>query len=459
MTDWHPDRKTLERFLDDALPEDQSRALQRHVVTCAGCEELLVRMLPVPVTRVRAAARRPSNLPEHTADYRTLVHRVLREASQENEQRRALLTRERKEAGQLWRAVRDLDARARRERVWEDSRYQSWGFFELLVDRARSMVLEEAHKAAEMLRLALDVTDHLSADSYGPGAIDSARARAWASLGNAQRVIGDFRQAEQAFRKAEMHLADGWLDPLDEALLLEYKASLRRAQRRFDEALQMLDTAIDVYREVNEPHFHGRAMMTRGLVLRYAGDFEAARASFHQSLLLLDGGEEPRLLAVSQYNLIACLHDSNRAEEAAALIPEARKLIEEVGQRSDLLRLRWLEGTIAVTLGRTAEGESIFLELIEAFTGDRLAYDVALVSLELSTLYAQQGRAADVKRLAAEMLPIFRSCEVHREALAALIVFQQAAEREQLSLGLLEEVKAFLDHVRTDPSLRFRSKA
>jgi hypothetical protein len=115
-----------------------------------------------------------------------------------------------------------------------------------------------------------------------------------------------------------------------------------------------------------------------------------------------------------------------------------------------------MQGTIAAGLGRPAEAEEIFLELIEAFTEDRVAYDVALVSLELSALYARQGRTADVKRLASEMLPIFQSCEVHREALAALIVFKKAAEMEQLSLGLVEEVSSFLQRVQTNPSLRFR---
>jgi tetratricopeptide (TPR) repeat protein len=455
MNDRHPDHDTLERFLDDELPEEQCRTLQRHLFTCSGCEQRLVELLPVPAP---VPADPAQQLAERDAGYRTLFRRMLRESSQESGQRRARLARERTEAARLWRALRSLDAEARRELVWEDHRYQSWGLFELLVDRSRWMVLEEPHKAEEMLRLALDVADHLDPDAYGPGSIESAKARAWGSLGNTLRVLSDFRQAEQAFRKAETYLTAGWLDPLDEALLLEYQASLRRAQRRFDEALQMLDSAIVLYREVNEPHFQGRALMAKGLVLRYAGDYEAASAWFRDSLFLLDGGEEPRLLAVSQYNLIGCLHDSGRAQEAAALIPEARKLIEEVGQRSDLLRLRWLEGTVAVTLGRTAEGESIFLELIEAFTADRLAYDVALVSLELSAVYARQGRTADVKRLATEMLPIFQSCEVHREAIAALIVFQKAAEMEQLSVGLVEEVTTFLQRVRSNPSLRFRGE-
>ena len=446
MNDWHPDRETFELFLDDELPEELCRTLQRHLVTCPRCEERLIGILPAQPGR-RAA---------DGSGYSPVLRRVLREARQEGDHRRALLSQERREAGRLWRQVRDLDAVARREKVWEDPCFQSWGFFELLVDKARDAVLEEPSRAEEMLRLALDVTDHLSPDVYGPGSIDSARARAWASLGNALRVLSEFRQAEQAFRQAEVHLAAGWLDPLDEALLLEYKSSLRRAQRRFGDALQMLDAAISLYREVNEPHGQGRAMMAKGLVLRYSGDPESASAWFRDSLFLLDGHEEPRLLALSQSNLIGCLIDAGRFRDASTLLPEALKLIEQVGKRYDSMRLRWMQGTIAVGLGRTNEAERIFLELIEVFTEDRVAYDVALVSLELAALYARQGRTADVKRLASEILPIFQSCEVHREALAALIVFQKAAEMEQLSVGLVEEVSSFIQRVQTNPSLRFR---
>lgn len=452
MKDWHPDRETLEFFLDDELPEEMSRTLQRHLFTCSGCEERLLDILPGPSGRVERVVERPGK----DEGYGALVRRVLREARQEGDHRRVLLAQERREAGRLWRQVCDLDAGTRREKVWDNPSFQSWGFFELLVDKARLAVLEEPRRAEEMLRLALDVADHLSPGIYGQGSIESARARAWASLGNALRVLSDFRQAEQAFRQAETHLAAGWLDPLDEALLLEYKSSLRRAQRRFDEAVSLLDSAISLYREVNEPHGQGRAMMAKGLVLRYAGDAESASAWFRDSLFLLDGNEEPRLLALSQSNLIGCLIDTGRLHEAETLLPEALKLIEQVGMRCDSVRLRWMQGTIAAALGRPDEAEEIFLELIEAFTEDRVAYDVALVSLELAALYARQGRTADVKRLAAEMLPIFQSCEVHREALAALIVFQKAAEMEQLSLGLVEEVTTFLQRVQTNPSLRFR---
>jgi hypothetical protein len=57
------------------------------------------------------------------------------------------------------------------------------------------------------------------------------------------------------------------------------------------------------------------------------------------------------------------------------------------------------------------------------------------------------------------MLPIFRSLEVHREAMAALIVFQQAAEEERATLGLVEEIAAYLRRAARDPGLPFEPRA
>ncbi len=451
MNDWHPDTKTLEIFLDDELPENLTRSLQSHLFTCSACETRLLDILPDP------AGLSPVGSGARGADgYEYLVRHVLRQAQQRGG-RRALLARERLESVSLWSELNDLDPAARRNRIWDDPAFQTWGFFELLVEKARLAVPDEPRRAEEMLRLALDVADHLSPETYGPGAIGAARTRAWAGLGNALRVLADFRQSEQAFRHAEAHYETSWLDPMDEAQIREYKSSLRRAQRRFDEARELLDAAIAIYREVNEPHCQGRAMLAKALLLRYEGEkTDAAAALLRDSLFLIDGREEPRLLAVSQSNLIGCLIDTGRLREASGLLPEALKLVERVGVRADSLRLRWMQATIAATLGRPGEAEQIFLELIDAFTEERLAYDVALASLELSSLYSRQGRPADVKRLAAEMLPIFQSCEVPREALAALIVFQKAAEMEQASVGLVEEVASFLQRIQSNPGLRFR---
>jgi anti-sigma factor RsiW len=140
MTEWHPDRETLEGFLDDQLPEEQSRTLQRHIFTCSRCEERLIGILPSSACGDGEDTADAANTAvDH---YRDLFRQVLREARQEGEQRRVLLAAERKEAARLWREIRGLDLAARRELLWDDSRFQSWGFFELLLDKARWTVLE-----------------------------------------------------------------------------------------------------------------------------------------------------------------------------------------------------------------------------------------------------------------------------------------------------------------------------
>jgi len=68
-----------------------------------------------------------------------------------------------------------------------------------------------------------------------------------------------------------------------------------------------------------------------------------------------------------------------------------------------------------------------------------------MVLLDLSTVYAQQGDTAELKRLAAEMVPIFASRDVQPEALAALALFQTAAETEQVDRALLGRIAARLD--------------
>ncbi len=436
MFDRHPDRAALERFLDGDLPEGESRSLQRHLFLCPVCEDRMIALLP---------GSKASPHPAADEGYRGLIHRLLTDHRTEIASRRHDLTREQQIASGLWREIEPHPLERRHALIWENPRFRSWGLFELLVDLSRRAVADDPARAENLLRLALDVAEQLSPGDYGPGSTEAAKARAWTWMGNAWRVRGDFRQAELAFQTAEAFLAQSWLDPLDEALLLELKAPLRRVQGRYDEALELLAEAIAIYREVNEPHLQGRALMVNGLVLRYQGNLEGAADCFRTSLVLLDGLRDPRLLVTAQYNLIGCLEAAGHGAEAATLIPEARARMEQAGTRSDLIRLRWTEGRVAVLLGRLAEAEAALLEVRESFVADARAFDAAQVSLDLAALYLRQGRSEETRLLATELIPIFQSRDIYREALAAVIVFQQAAAMEQLTASFVKEIATYLE--------------
>ena len=54
---------------------------------------------------------------------------------------------------------------------------------------------------------------------------------------------------------------------------------------------------------------------------------------------------------------------------------------------------------------------------------------------------------------------LFKAQGVHREALAALALFRQAAEAHVLTVRLVREILDFLQKARLDPSIRFESRA
>ncbi len=79
------------------------------------------------------------------------------------------------------------------------------------------------------------------------------------------------------------------------------------------------------------------------------------------------------------------------------------------------------------------------------------------MSLDLATFYLEQGRTADVRRLAEEMLPIFRSREIHRHALTALVLIQRSIQAETVTVALLRHVARYLQRARANPYLAYES--
>jgi hypothetical protein len=74
--------------------------------------------------------------------------------------------------------------------------------------------------------------------------------------------------------------------------------------------------------------------------------------------------------------------------------------------------------------------------------------DAALASLDLAMIYLERGETSELKRLAAEMIPVFESRDDQQKAMAAFLLFRQAAEAEQVTAALLREVASSLEQVR-----------
>jgi tetratricopeptide (TPR) repeat protein len=272
-------------------------------------------------------------------------------------------------------------------------------------------------------------------------------------------VVSDLRGAEKAFTEAASAFEEGTHDPLDRALLSRFQAHLMRARRRFAEAQRLQKRAVSLYRQCGETALAARVLADQGIGALYAGDPEKAMPLFEEALKLLDLKHDPRMAAAIRHNLAHCLSDLGLHDKALRLLRRVRAIYRNLGDELSLVRLRWLEGKVLHGLGQESLAEEALLEAREAFIDHDIAYDAALVSLDLASIYAAQGQPRKVRRLAEQMLPIFQSRDVHREALAALILFREAAKAERVTLALIREIGAYLEEARSHPGLAFRSSS
>jgi tetratricopeptide (TPR) repeat protein len=449
----HPHDQVLEEFA--ATLSQVDGAVVDHLAECRRCQERVLSMVDRASgsTRTQGMAEVlpwPTTLDE--VDYGPAI-----EAAERSLHIHArVLAVERAEAPR--RVVELLEhPPERREMLMRNHpRFQTWGLLERLIERVREETPEDTQQALDLARLSLALADCLDADYYGAERIEDLRGRTWAYTGNARRVASNLRGAEIAFDTALGHLRKGTGDPLERALLLDLKSSLLRDQRRFDAALHLLRRALRVYRDIGETHRAARILIKLSTLHEHAGNPERAIPLLHETLTLIDGTREPRLLLSAQHNLITNLAEAGRFMEAHGLFIQARPFYARFPDAHMQNRRRWVAGKITHGLGQAREAEAHLAAARQGFLAENAAFDTALVSLDLASLYAEQGRTAELRETAEGVLAIFSANQIHREALAALSYLCQAAAAERASLEVVTRVSAFLKRLRHDPGLPFR---
>ncbi|HEV8580944.1 MAG TPA: helix-turn-helix transcriptional regulator [Thermoanaerobaculia bacterium] len=365
---------------------------------------------------------------------------------------RALRTRQaRRKAKRLWSRLKLSSPEQRRLLIEKAREFQTWALAERLCHESLEAAPDKADRALELAELACRVAELAPGDEAWRSRL---RGYALAFLANARRVGNGLQGAEEAFAQAwQLWEAGASTDPgvLAEWRLFNLTASLRRDQRRFSEALDLLDRA----RAAAPEESHGRILLKKAATLQQEGETERAIEVLREASPLVDGRREPRLRFGLLFNQATSLCDLERHAEADLLLPAVRELAMDLRNDLDLVRVTWLTGKVAAGARRAADARAAFEQVRREFTARGMAYDCALATLDLAALLLEHGETAEVRRLAAEMLWIFKAQGIHREALAALELFREAAEKDEATAELARNLISFLHRARRDPDLRF----
>jgi tetratricopeptide (TPR) repeat protein len=446
-TNREPERRKLEELfaaMGRRLPEEVDVAL-----FCADLMRPPETPLPSPVeptpeeARVLTAAAALEAGAVYHATFEQLAQ-ILRETKAKAH---------RQEAEPLLKDLLRRPAAERRRMVEEYEAYRTWALAERTAFASVKLAAHDADAALEMARLAVRMAE------LTPGS-EEWRSRlgglCWGLLANATRVKGDFPSADAAFGRSDrLWRAGATADPgqlLDGTRLLDLKASLRRHQGRFEESLDLLSEALAVSRSEEAS---ARILLKKAFTLEQMGDWQRAIRALEAARPLVEKQGDLRNRCVLEFNLCVCLIAASRYAEGQALLPKVRALAVELGNRLDLLRCRWLQGRIAAGQGRLEEAvidlEAVAGELIAL----AIAFDAGRVCLDLAELYLRQRRTAEVKRLSSRIVAVFRAQQVHSEVLAAVILFQKAAEQERVTIELTRRLAEYLRRAQHDPTLHF----
>jgi tetratricopeptide (TPR) repeat protein len=450
----HLNLEVLERFAAADLDQEGMIDAGRHLSSCAPCRSRLRGEVSGGIAVLERLARKgwPE---EEPADFDRVFERLQTKALERIQK----VEEEREIAPRLAQQLSGRTIAEQRRMIQGDPRFHSAALVDLLLERCAVANREAPAQAEETARLALAITDFMRPGACGKALANDLRARAWAYICNARRILFDFRSAESAMAKAESLLEEGSGDPLERARVLDLKASLLRSQRRFDFALATIDQVISIYRRIHERHRQGRALISKAMILGYAGEQEKGISLFFQALDLVDQAKEPHLVLAALHNLLVDLTDLGRFTEARALLPDVKRRLEEVGVHSDRTRVCWTEARLEAEFGHKVEAEAKLRWVRQEFIADGLGYNAALASLDLAKIFLEQGRMSETRQLALEMHEIFASRDIQRETLVALVFFQQAAEQENATVLLVEQVTQYLRRSPGNLSLRFETPA
>lgn len=454
MTHHHPTREDLRRYLAADLSPREGQWIEDHLRKegCATCLFLARELLKEAGPDLREAARRMADPTRPEEEREESLDRAMRQTYN----RAVALQGELHIGPALLAELERRPPEARRETIRTAPRYQLFGFAEYLCQESRRAGFRDVARAIELAQLAREVADQLDPRIYLATIAADRQALTRAYLGNAWRVAADLVKAEQNFQDGLLLLEKGTDSAIVRAEFLSLLGSLRIDQVRYGEARQVLKRALSTYRKLRLRRLEGKVLVKLANADGYFGEPEKAVAALRRAQELVEGEGDNRLLFSAQHSLAFFLVDAGDSLEALAQFEKTQPLYDEfLDDPWVQLRRGWLRARIYAGLGDLDLAEPAFEEVRRTALDRELPYELAMISLEEAIVHLDRGDKKRVQELAEEMLPIFRSRELHAHALAAVYLFQQAALDQSATVDLARQVLLYLQKARNNRYLRF----
>lgn len=335
--------------------------------------------------------------------------------------------------------VREESPQGLRLRTMNQPTYQDLGTVTALIEHAYALRKDAPGDAVVILEGAIHSLKERS--DWPSEARAYLLARAWIYLGNSHRLLSDFDAAHEAFCEASKNLTHAYPDPELAGMLVGFEGTLYRDQRLFGQAISKLEAALTHYERLPPNPLQLETEITLALVYEWSGRFQECIRSLKA---LLERHPQsafpPGSLLASMQNLALCYAYIGRPEKAWPLYHKVRRLAEEEGNRLDLIKVDWLEAEIYKSQGDRTLAAAGFREVTAKLMAAGIPVDAATATLSQAEMYLELGDTKAAAELAEDLVPIFQSKGIHREATMAGLIVVEDLRREAATVAQVQEL-------------------
>ncbi len=423
-----PAPSTWEAFLIGELSMDERKKLVRHLLRgCADCSDQLAAMSAPLFRHVDPRPLRPEiyDFPVELG-----IRSGLR-SSKGLRAARAVAEAEVWTIGELGEIPASAPAELEGPDLWWEQA-AAWLAF------ARGQRSESPETALIAAAFAEGCSSKLPSGRYPQGNVEDLRAEIWAEMGNARRLLGQFSEAEEALGSALLCWQNGTRSRRLQLWMAEILAQIMMDSRRFADAEALLLRVCGLKAGEVGGYEAGKTLLHLASVAGYRGDNARAVVLLLDALPLLARGGDPRAPLFALHNLMGRMVDLGRFTFAEEMLRTLRPHLEPFFGETDRLKLAWVEGKIAAGLERWSIAEHRYRSLRTSFASIGMPYYVALVTLDYGALLLRLGRTRELRPLVDEMIATFLGLGIQREALASILLLQNALAAERATLALLE---------------------
>jgi tetratricopeptide (TPR) repeat protein len=346
---------------------------------------------------------------------------------------------ERRRGEELWHLLEPLDATQRLLWVKNDPRLHIWGLYNLLVNEARKVLRQDRSAAVGLYHLAWMIAQKLSPEVYGDTRVRDFQGSVAALLGNAKRLYGDLRGAEEDLDRAEELLDLGTGDLLERAYLLAARATLKSDLGYFEDASALFREAVSCAHQMGDLHLEGTYLIAWSSSVGWV-DPERGLDLAERGEARLQPGADSHLEIGARHLKVYWTSELGRTAEARSLLEEHRHLYASFPDPVTQGRLLRLEGHLTCNEGNLEESERKFRDLVALYERHDFDFDLALAGVELSQVLSLRGKVAEAGDILRGLYPFLESRKLHADILRSWLGLQEAVQRDAVQAQMFRDL-------------------